>query len=110
MAWLAYDLPGLSRTHRTYYIELVQQLLVFNIIGDRMYLPGGTEDGKAMGVRASHFGGLKAPNLLALVANADVRAWFRKTFPEAYKTSGENIYSQNDVENCERGCARSPGC
>lgn len=56
MAWLAYDLHGLSREHRTYFIELIQQLLVFNVIGDRMFLPGGTKGGEAMGVRASHFG------------------------------------------------------
>ena len=47
-------------------------------------------------------------HLLALIANADVRAWFRETFPIAYAESSEDIYTQNDVENCSRSLRLAP--
>ena len=102
MLFLAEDMQGLTQELRTLYVELVTAAVVYNILGDRLYRWGGTDGGQARGVRASKFDGFKAPNLLALIANADVRAWFRETFPIAYAESSEDIYTQNDVENCAR--------
>ena len=78
MGWMACDMPGLTSAERTRRQELVQSLLVYNIVGEAMYMPGGTVDGEVRGVRADHFGGLPAQNLLALVANADARVAFRE--------------------------------
>ena len=96
LAWLAYDMPGLGdQRTRTFYIEVVQQLLVYNIVGDRLYMPGGG----GSGVRSAKFGGMPAATQLALISNADIRAWARKNWPEEYEQMVGSLWNQNDNEN-----------
>ena len=97
MAYMAYVMPGLNKLERTRRIELIQALLVYNLYGDRMYLPFGTVSGDARGIRAEKMGGIPATNLLAFLANADARARFRAQFPEAWQDVNETMYSQKDV-------------
>lgn len=96
MAWQAYDMPGLTAAERTRRIELIQAMLVYNILGESLYLPGGGGGG----VRSKKFGGLAAQNLLAMVANADARDKFRERYPEDYKEMCELVLSQTHVELC----------
>ena len=90
MAWLAEDMDGWSREFRTFCIELVRSMLVFNIIGDQMYLPFGGGEAKEQkdepkGVRAGHFGGFASQNMLAFISNSAARNWFRETHPSRCK-------------------------
>ena len=78
MAWLDEDMPGLPQVERARRVEMVRSLLIYNICGDRLYMPfeGGEKREtrcEATGVRAGHFGGMAAANLLAFLANADAR-------------------------------------
>ena len=97
MAYMAYMVPGLSKAERTRRIELIQALLVYNLYGDRMYLPFGTVGGDARGIRAEKMGGIPATNLLAFLANGDARANFRAEFNYCWDQICEQMYSQQDV-------------
>ena len=104
MAWLAEDMHGLPQVERTRRIELIRSLLVYNICGDRLFLPfeGGNKratTGQATGVRAGHFEGLAAANLLAFLANADARRWFRDHHEKEYAVLSERMFNQRDIEN-----------
>lgn len=86
MAWLAEDMDGFTQEYRTFCIEAVRALLVYNILGDQLYLPFGggmtkEEKGEPMGVRAGFFGGFAATNMLAFLANGAARGWFREQHP-----------------------------
>ena len=78
MGFLAEDMDGWTQEYRTFCIELVRALLAYNILGDQLYLPYGSAEGEPLGVRASHFGGFAAPNILAFLANASARRYFRE--------------------------------
>ena len=78
MCFLAEDMDGWTQEYRTFCIELVRALLAYNILGDQLYLPYGSAEGEPLGVRASHFGGFAAPNILAFLANASARRYFRE--------------------------------
>ena len=96
LAWLAYDMPKLGdQRTRTFYIEVVQQLLMYNIVGDRAYMPGG----EGRGVRSAKLGGMPAGTQLALISNADIRAWAREQWPEEYNEMVGSLWDQNDNEN-----------
>jgi len=82
MGYLAEDMDGWTTEYRTYCIELVRSLLVFNILGDQLYLPYGSAEGEPLGVRADHFGGFAAQNILAFASNAVARRWFRENHPQ----------------------------
>jgi hypothetical protein len=90
MGWLAEDMAELPQEERTRGIELIRALLVYNIIGDRLYLPheGGevrAQAGQPHGVRAASFGGFASETLLAFLNNAAARKHFRTKHPEHYK-------------------------
>ena len=83
MAWQAEDMQELPQAERTRCIEMIRALLVFNICGDKLYLPyeGGdtrAEAGQPHGVRSSTFGGFTSQNMLAFLSNAASRAFFRQ--------------------------------
>ena len=75
MAWLAENMPGLPQVERTRRVEMVRSLLIYNICGCTCPSRAASEKrevrGEATGVRAGHFGGMAAANLLAFLANAD---------------------------------------
>ena len=102
MAYMAYTMPGLDKAERTRRIELIQALLVYNLYGDRMYLPFGSVGKAARGVRAEKIGGMAATNLLAFLANADARARFRYEYPDEWAHVCETMYSQKDVSVATR--------
>ena len=82
MAWLAEDMHGLPQIERTRCIEMVRALLVYNICGDKLFLPYEGGDARAAagephGVRSGHFGGFAAQSLLAFLTNAASRRYFR---------------------------------
>ena len=83
MAWLAEDMHGLPQIERTRCIEMVRALVVYNICGDKLYLPfeGGetrATAGEPQGVRSAHFGGIASQSLLAFLTNAASRCFFRQ--------------------------------
>jgi len=104
MGFLAYDMPGLDQETRTVYIELINALLVYNIAGDQMFMPffGGEKrkqtPGTYRGVREAKMQNMPSTNLLAMIANANVRAELRKDVG-LYAELCELSFNQRDVEN-----------
>ena len=88
----------LDATERTRRISLVERLLVYNLIGEAIYLPFGSEKDGVTGVRAGKFGIFSAQNLLALIANGDARDQFEREYPEQFEQLCERSLNQNDVE------------
>ena len=43
MTWLGWDMRHLDADERTFRIEFLESLLVYNLIGEAIYLPVGTE-------------------------------------------------------------------
>jgi len=109
MVVAAYDMDGLTQHQRTHILEKLHMLLIYNIVGDQIFLPFGAKKGQAKGVRATHFAGFAAGNCLAFAANVGVRAWLRRTKPRAYAHLNETSFSQNDVENYNGEMAQQMG-
>ena len=104
LGWLAEDMEGIPQEERTRCIEMVRALVVYNICGDKLYLPyeGGDarqKAGQPHGVRASNFGGFASQTLLAFLSNAASRRHFRTKHPEHYRALNEMMYNQRDLEN-----------
>ena len=81
-----------------------QALLIYNLIGEAMYLPFGGKDKngdeeKLQGILTSTFAALNATGLLALLANGNARRQFRDQFPEEYAQLCERSLNQNDIES-----------
>ena len=106
-AFLAYDMRGLSGVERSRRIEHMEALLIYNLVGETIFLPfcgkdkdkDNEQDQQLCGVLSANLGGvLNATGLLALLANGNARRQFREQFPSEYKQLCERAFHQNDVE------------
>ena len=104
MRWRAMDQREMSREMRTLAIEVLDPLLIANIAGRALFLPGGggqkrAADGHAPGVRSGHFQGFAWQTLLSRLSNDGLHAHLRETLsPIEALLWCERILAQNDCE------------
>jgi hypothetical protein len=108
LAWTAWDMRDLNSGERTRRIELVLQLLLYNLAGEQIYLPFKAADGLP-GVQSQYVNVFTAQSILAMLHNADARRQFRDAHPEAYKHLCERALTQNDLESLFSLVATSAG-
>ena len=79
MALIAEDMPGLTAEMRTFYIELVRSIVIYNMMGDALYMPFEQQTKPKAGaphlkgIRAGHHQDYPTQNLLAFISNAAAR-------------------------------------
>ena len=88
----------LTVAERSRRIELIERLLVYNLIGDAIYLPYDKHDTGYKGASSKQFGIFSGQNLLAFLSNGDARQQFIEQFPNHYQELCERALNQNDVE------------
>ena len=111
-SYLAWDMRDLSQVERTRRIEQLEALLIYNLVGDAMFLPfggsDGTEDDRLRGILSAKHGAMNATGLLALLANGNARRQFREQFPNEYKQLCERSLNVSRASGRLRGRRASP--
>lgn len=96
-------MPGLTHCARALFIEVIRTDMLLNLVGDIFFLPyfGGAKrlaEGRPVGLRSQHVGGLAANNLRAFLEGADAHGVVLERYPAMKELINSHVFNTMPLE------------